>query len=296
MTAPRATNDNLLRPAPFHNHKQYASPLKGNKQAEKATRVAFPVLTLRGFYPIDKHDHCQDLQEEFVRPGRIALGLLAFLLFLGSPAYLVHAACDEGVPETIRELVQEEQSLRATEQAVQASKARLRAFETALLSRLSNPPPTYDRALARQLIALRRTEVEPKRQTLENLRAQHEEARRQWERGHQQLAPQLAEARSAYRAKMMTEEEFCHIRDTYNHALRLYLQGMKNYRRGLDLYARALDEYRNQFIGPYISGFANPRYWEELIDHLKQGNFLQDILVPMTVNAIRSLPPDTPPE
>ena len=252
-------------------------------------------LASRKCYPNDVH-HRQGSRREPPQHGRVVVCLVSVWLLFVAPPRIAHAECEEGVPETIQEIVQEEQLLRATEQAVQASKTRLRAFEANLLSRLANPPLTYDRALARQLTELRRTEVEPKRQMLENLRSQHEEARRQWEYGHQQLAPQLAEARSAYRAQKITEEEFCAVRETYNRALRLYLQGMQDYRRGMDLYARALDEYRNQFIGPYLSGFTDPRYWEELIDQLKQGNFLHDILVPMTANAIRSVPPATPPQ
>jgi hypothetical protein len=71
---------------------------------------------------------------------------------------------------------------------------------------------------------------------------------------------------------------------------------MQDYRRGMDLYARALDECADRFLTPSIKGFTDPRSWEELIVQLKRGDFLHDILVPMTVNAIRSVPPDAPPE
>jgi hypothetical protein len=190
----------------------------------------------------------------------------------------------------------EEQVLRTIEQTVRSSKTRLQMFDADLQALLTNPPPTYDKALARQLAALRRTEVEPKRRTLENLRAQHEESRRQWERGHQRLGPQLAEARTAYRDQTITSDEFCRVQETYAHALRLYREGMQDYRRGMELYARALDECVDRFLIPAIKGFTDPRYWEELIVQLERGDFLHDILVPMTVNAIRSVPPDAPPE
>lgn len=207
-----------------------------------------------------------------------------------------HAACGESIPAMTQALVLEEQALRATEQTVHSSITKLQAFDAELQALSANPPPTYNKELARQLALLRRTEADPKRRTLENLRAQHEEARRQWERGHQRLGPQLAEARLAYRAQTITDDEFCRVQETYAHALRLYLQGMQDYRRGMDLYAHALDEYVQRFLIPYITGFTDPQDWEELITQLKQGSFLQDILVPMTVNAIRGVPPDAPPE
>ncbi len=138
--------------------------------------------------------------------------------------------------------------------------------------------------------------MEPKRQTLENLRSQHEEARRQWERGHHLLYPQLAEAQAAFRAKTITDEEFCRVRETYQQALRLYLQGMQNYRRGLDLYARALNIYIDRFLTPYSKGFSDPQQWKDLIAQLNRHDFLHDILIPMTANAVRSIPPDVPPE
>lgn len=207
-----------------------------------------------------------------------------------------HAACGENVLAMTQATVSEEQALRATEQTVHSSTTKFQAFNAQLQALLADPPPTYNKDLARQLALLRRTEADPKRRTLENLRAQHEEARRQWERGHQRLGPQLAEARLAYRAQTITDDEFCRVQETYARALQLYLQGMQDYRRGMNLYARALDEYVQRFLIPYITGFTNPQDWEELIARLEQGDFLQDILVPMTVNAIRGVPPDAPPE
>lgn len=193
-----------------------------------------------------------------------------------------------------QELVTEEQALRVTVQAVQASQERMRTAEAQLQDIRTTPPETYDRTLARQLTALRLAEIEPKRRTLENLRAQHEESRHQWEHGHRLLSPQLVEAKNALQAKTITQEDYCRIRENYLRALRLYAQGMQSYRRGMDLYARALDEYTEQFLTPSIKGFNEPQHWAGLIAKLKQGNFLHGVLVPLTANAIRSAPPDAP--
>jgi hypothetical protein len=228
--------------------------------------------------------------------GQLLLRWIFLLPFLLGRLPSAHAACGENASALTQEIVLEEQALRLTEQAVRASKSRLQMFDADLQALLANPPSTYDRALARQLAALRRTEVEPKRRTLENLRAQHEESRRQWERGHQRLGPQLAEARTAYRAQTITNDEFCRVQETYARALRLYIEGMRDYRRGMDLYVHALDECVDRFLIPSNKGFTDPRYWKELIVQLERGDFLHDILVPMTVNAIRSVPPDAPPE
>jgi len=228
-------------------------------------------------------------------------GLLLLSCLLFSFLFLVwstpgRAECGEVIPAITQDLVKEEQALRATTQAVQTSKARLQTFDGDLQTLLADPPPTYDKALARRLTTLRRAEVEPKLRTLENLRSQHEESRRQWERGHQQLGPQLAEAQSAYQAKTMTQDGFCRVREMYSRALRLYLRGMQDYRNGMDLYAQALDEYVDRFLSPYIKGFTDPQSWEGLITQLQRGDFLHTILVPMTANAIRGVPPDAPPE
>lgn len=259
---------------------------------KKATYMAIHVWVVRNV-----HSNGEQFSLDYkLRRGRFGLRWIFLLPFLLGRCFSAHAACGETASALTQEIVLEEQALRMTEQAVRSSKSKLQRFDADLQALLTNPPPTYDRMLARQLAILRRTEIEPKRRSLENLRAQHEEARRQWERGHQRLGPQLAEARTAYRAQTMTNDEFCRIQETYAQALRLYIEGMKDYRRGMELYARALDEYVDHFLAPSIKGFTDPRYWEELIAQLERGDFLHDILVPMTVNAIRSVPPDAPPE
>jgi hypothetical protein len=230
--------------------------------------------------------------ENFFRLTNV--GLFVFLL-LGIPAS-GRAACGENASALAQALVAEEQALGVTVQSVRSSKEKMQMLDAALQDLLAQPPPDSDRSLARQVASLRRTEVEPKRQTLENLRAQHEESRRQWERGHQKLNPQMAEAQTAFQAKTLSRDDFCRVRETYQTALRLYLQGMQSYRRGMDLYAQALNTYTDQFLSPYLKGFTEPQQWVALITQLRQGKFLQDILVPMTTNAIRGVPPDAPTE
>jgi hypothetical protein len=168
--------------------------------------------------------------------------------------------------------------------------------EAALREVQTHPPAEYDQTLARQVAALRYTEVEPKRQTLEHLRGQHEEARRQWERGHQMLGPQLAEAQAAFQSQTMPQEEYCQIREAYLQALRLYLQGMQRYRTGMDLYAQAVAAYTDQLLIPYTQGFTDRQQWEILISQLQKRDFLHEFLLPLTANAIRIMPPDSPPE
>lgn len=221
---------------------------------------------------------------------------LLLLFFLCDHHTLSHAECGEETSTLAQELVSEEQALRTTIQFVRSSKENMQLREAELRDLLAQPPADYDQSLARQLASLRRTEIEPKRQTLENLRSQHEESRRQWERGHRQLRPQLAEAQTAFQAKTLSRDDFCRVRETYQRALRLYLQGMQSYRKGMDLYARALNIYAEQFLLPYSKGFTEPKQWVDLIAQLRKGNFLHEVLVPMTTNAIRSVPPDIPPE
>ncbi len=226
--------------------------------------------------------------------GRLFWVLLC-LLCLRLPT-LAHAVCGEALEETRRDLAAEEQEVRATEQAVRAHKAAALSRDEALRAAMARPPAGYAQDLARRLVELRRTEVEPKREMLERLRVQHEETRRQWERGHELLYSQLVEARAALQAKTISQEEYCRVREAYMQALRLYQQGIQRYRAGMDFYARALDAYGERFLVPYTQGFSDRQRWEALIRQLEQGDFLQDLLVPMTANAILSSPPDAPPQ
>jgi hypothetical protein len=218
-----------------------------------------------------------------------------YFLFLCLPVD-VYAACGEELEEVRQELAAEEQGVRTIEQVVRAAKAEFLSRDAALREAMANPPAGYDQSLARRLVELRRTEAEPKRGMLERLRAQHEEGRQQWERGHQLLYPQFVQARAALQEQRITQEEYCRVREAYVQALRMYRDGMRGYRTGMDFYAKALTAYAERFLLPYTQGFNDREQWVTLVRQLERGDFLQDLLVPMTASAVRSTPPDAPPE
>jgi len=227
-----------------------------------------------------------------MRKSRIILSLCFLLIFLPT---LPYASCGEEV-ETVREqLAVEERGVRAVEQRVRAAKAEFLSRDTALREAMTNPPADYDRDLARRLVALRLSEVEPKREMLERLRSQHEEGRREWERGRQLLQTQLTGARAALETQTIDQQEYCRVREAYLQALLMYRDGMQGYRTGMDFYARALAAYGERFLIPYSRGFSDRQHWVVLIQQLDRGDFLQDLLVPMTANAVRSSPPTAPP-
>jgi len=208
----------------------------------------------------------------------------------------VYAACGEELEEVRQELVAEEQGVRTTEQVVRTARAEFLSRDAVLRAATTSPPAGYDQALARRLVELRRTEVEPKRAMLERLRAQHEEGRQQWERGRQLLQAQFVEARAALQEQRIAQDEYCRVREAYVQALRLYQNGMRGYRTGMDFYAKAVMAYGERFLLPYTQGFNDREQWVTLIRQLERGDFLQDLLVPMTASAVRSTPPDAPPE
>ena len=224
---------------------------------------------------------------------RIVISLCSLCLCLPT---LLYAACGEELEQLRQELAAEEQGVHTTEQAVRTAKAEFLSYDTALRETMANPPAGYDQDLARRLVELRRTEVEPKRAMLERLRAQHEEGRKQWERGHQLLYSQFVQARAALQEQRIAQDEYCRVREAYVQALRLYRDGMHGYRTGMDFYAKALMAYAERFLIPYARGFGDRAQWETLVRQLERGDFLQDLLVPMTASAVRSTPPDTPPE
>jgi len=234
---------------------------------------------------ISKKDH-------LVADSRIVISLCA--LFFSLPT-LLYASCGEGVEVVREQLAAEEQGVRAVEQRVRAAKAEFLSRDTALREAMTNPPADYDRDLARRLVALRRSEVEPKREMLERLRSQHEEGRREWERGRQLLQTQLTEARAALETQTIDQQEYCRVREAYLQALSMYRDGMQGYRTGMDFYARALAAYGERFLIPYSRGFSDRQQWVVLIQQLDRGDFLQDLLVPMTANAVRISPPTAPP-
>lgn len=207
-----------------------------------------------------------------------------------------YASCGESAPAVSQALAAEEQALRATEYTIEEASTTLRNHTMLLRETLERPPADYARALARRLARVQRREIEPKRAMLERLRAQHEDARRQWERGRALLYTQLVDARRALQQERISMAQFCGIREAHAQALRLYLQGMQAYRAGMDLYAKALVQYDKDFLMPYLLGFDDPQQWELLLGQLREGNFLQDILVSMASNVVRSQPPEEPPE
>jgi hypothetical protein len=223
---------------------------------------------------------------------RIVLSL--YFVLMGVPPML-HANCGEEIEVVRDQLAAEEAAVRAIEHRVRAATAEFLSRDTALREAMSNPPADYDRDLARRLVALRRSEVEPKREMLERLRSQHEEGRREWERGRQLLQAQLTEARAALDTQTIDQQEYCRVREAYLQALTLYRDGMQGYRAGMDFYARALAAYGERFLLPYAQGFSDRQQWIVLIEQLDRGDFLQDLLVPMTANAVRSSPPTAPP-
>ncbi|HEV8712767.1 MAG TPA: hypothetical protein VGX03_08075 [Candidatus Binatia bacterium] len=208
----------------------------------------------------------------------------------------VQAACGEALVETRRAVAAEAQALHLTEQTVRAAQAERLSREAALRAALlTHRPRDYPRELVQRVDALRRTEVERKLEMLEWLRAQHEESRRHWEHGYQLLPAQLAAARVAFQAQTLSADDYCGVQERYRQALQMYRQGMQRYRTGMDLYAQALDAYGTRFLLLYTQGFAHPQPWAVLIQQLEQGDFLHDVLVPLTANAIRSPPPTVPP-
>jgi hypothetical protein len=216
------------------------------------------------------------------------------LLQLGFP-HKAQAACGEALAETRQVLIAEEAAFRSTEQAVRAARAMMLSREADLREVLATPPSGYPEDVARRLSELHRTEVALKLQMLDRLRAQHEEARQQWERGHQLLHMQMAEARTAAQTDILSQDDYCGVQERYVQALQLYQQGMQRYRTGMDLYAKALDAYGVRFLMPYTQGFTAPQTWEILVEELEREDFLHDFLVPLTANAVRMRPPDVPP-
>ena len=107
---------------------------------------------------------------------------------------------------------------------------------------------------------------------------------------------QFLEAEEAHRKKTLTEEEYCRAREAYAEALARYQGGLEQHRTGLTLYAAALNAYREQFVIPGIRGYANPSLWQALITKFEQDDFLQEFLNSLTASAIRSRPPEMPPD
>ena len=138
--------------------------------------------------------------------------------------------------------------------------------------------------------------MRPKRDLLTRLRDQHAATRRQWEDGIRLAHKQFREAEDTYRKRMLTEKEYCQAREVYIEALSRYRGGLEQYRTGLALYSDALNAYREQFVVPCIRGYTNPALWQALVTRFERDDFLQELLNALTANAIRSLPPELPPD
>jgi hypothetical protein len=227
---------------------------------------------------------------------RFEIAIIALCLLGVAPPLAAQPRCGDGAQALNEALAVEEQALRETEYAVEAVNRALLNHHALLREALVRPPAGYARTLERRLANVHGRDIEPKRAMLERLRAQHEDARRQWERGRALLYTQLVEARRALQERRISMEKFCEIREAHLQALGLYLQGMQGYRAGMDLYARALNQYDKDFLMPYLHGFDDPQQWELLLQQLRHGDFLQDVLLAMTSNVVRSRPPQEPPE
>lgn len=219
----------------------------------------------------------------------------AFIVWLSS-AGATFAACGERIEEVERSVGLVLNGLWTVKNAVREAESETRGREAVAQNLRIRPPEEYDEALARQIGKIRRNMVRPKRALLDQLREQHAQARRQWEREIRLVHAQFLEAEEAYRANPLTEAVYCRAREVYVEALSRYRGGLEQYRTGLALYTDALNAYREQFVIPCIRGYENPSLWQALITRFEQDDFLQELLNALTANAIRSLPPEPPPD
>ena len=206
------------------------------------------------------------------------------------------AACGERLEEAEQTVGFVLYGLRSAKEAVRAAESKTRNRESVLQDLRIHPPEEYDQELARQIGKMRRNIVRSKRALLDQLRAQHDAARQQWERGIRLVQEQFFDAKEAYQEKVLTEEAYCHAREVYIQALDMYRDGLEQHKTGLALYVDGLNAYREQFLIPCIRGYDNPSLWYALIERLEQEEFLQEFLTPLTASAIRSAPPEIPPK
>ena len=218
------------------------------------------------------------------------------IVLLHSVASQAQAACAEDLEETRRAVAYALYGLRTTREAVRAAEARTHGREAVLQELRLHPPEDYDSTLARQVGKLRRSIVRPKRALLAQLREQHEDARRHWERGIRLIHAQFLEAQAAFQEQLLTPEAYCYARESYLRALSLYRNGLEHYRTGLALYADGLNAYRERFVVPCLQGYTDPYQWQVLVERLEREDFLQEFLSPLTTNALRNAPQDIPPD
>ena len=221
------------------------------------------------------------------------LCMLATCLFSVPCAW---AACGDRLEEAQQTAGFALYGLRTVREAVREAESQTRGREAVLQELRIHPPEEYDQELARQVGKVRRYTVRPKRALLTQLREQHDAAKLQWEWGIRLVHEQFLEAKEAYQENMLTQEAYCHARKVYVQALYMYRDGLEHYKTGLALYADGLNAYREQFVVPCIRGYTNPSLWHALIARFEQEGFLQEFLNPLTANAIRSVPPDIPPD
>lgn len=219
----------------------------------------------------------------------------AFLVCLSS-AGVTFAACGERLAAVERSVGLLVLELRTDQGTVREAESKTQGQEAIYQNLRLHPPEDYDQALARQIGKIRRTVVRPKRTLLTQLREQHAAARRQREREMRLAHEQFLEAEEARRKRLLTEGAYCQAREVYAEALSRYRGGLEQYRTGLTLYADALNAYREQFVVPCIRGYTEPALWQALVTRFEQEDFLQELLNSLTANAIRSLPPEMPPD
>ena len=213
-----------------------------------------------------------------------------------SSAGVTFAACGDHLKEVERSVGLLLHGLRTVQGTVREAESKTQGQEAIYQNLRLHPPEEYDLALARQIGKIRRTIVQPKRTLLVQLKEQHAATRRQWEQDIRLAHERFLEVEAAYRKRLLTEGVFCQAREVYAEALSRYRGGLEQYRTGLTLYTDALNAYREQFVVPCIRGYANPALWQALITRFEQDDFLQDLLNALTANAIRSLPPEMPPD
>lgn len=219
----------------------------------------------------------------------------AFLVCLSS-AGVTFAACGERLAAVERSVGLLVLELRTDQGTVREAESKTQGQEAIYQNLRLHPPEEYDLALARQIGKIRRTIVRPKRTLLVQLKEQHAATRRQWEQGIRLAHERFLEVEATYRKRLVTQEAFCQAREVYAEALSRYRGGLEQYRTGLTLYADALNAYREQFVVPCIRGYSEPALWQALVTRFEQEDFLQELLNSLTANAIRSLPPEMPPD
>ncbi len=224
--------------------------------------------------------------------GSVCCACIVWLSSVG----VTFAACGDHLKEVERSVGLLLHGLRTTQGTAREAESKTQGQEAIYQNLRLHPPEEYDLALARQIGKIRRTIVRPKRALLVQLKEQHAAARRQWEQEIRLAHERFLEAGAAYRKRLIPQGVYCQAREVYAEALSRYRGGLEQYRTGLTLYTDALNAYREQFVVPCIRGYTEPALWQAIITRFEQDDFLQELLNALTANAIRHLPPETPPD